>query len=81
MSMINIAFSGLQAAQLGMNVTSMNTANYLTSGYSRQGIIQSAVGPMGEAGFLPVAAYRWIAFGPYFQPVSGQSGVADQQQV
>lgn len=50
MSMINIAFSGLQAAQLGMNVTSMNTANYLTSGYSRQGIIQSAVGPMGEAG-------------------------------
>lgn len=50
MSMINIAFSGLQAAQLGMNVTSMNTANYLTGGYSRQGIIQSAVGPMGEAG-------------------------------
>lgn len=53
MSMINIAFSGLQAAQLGMNVTSMNTANYLTSGYSRQGIIQSAVGPMGEAGITP----------------------------
>lgn len=53
MSMINIAFSGLQAAQLGMNVTSMNTANYLTSGYSRQGIIQSAVGPMGEAGISP----------------------------
>ncbi|BBQ81586.1 MULTISPECIES: flagellar hook-associated protein FlgK [Enterobacteriaceae] len=53
MSMINIAYSGLQAAQLGMNVTSMNTANYLTSGYSRQGIIQSAVGPMGEAGISP----------------------------
>lgn len=53
MSMINIAFSGLQAAQLGMNVTSMNTANYLTSGYSRQGIIQSAIGPMGEAGITP----------------------------
>ena len=53
MSMINIAFSGLQAAQLGMNVTSMNTANYLTSGYSRQGIIQSAVGPMGESGISP----------------------------
>jgi len=51
--MINIAYSGLQAAQLGMNVTSMNTANYLTSGYSRQGIIQSAVGPMGEAGISP----------------------------
>lgn len=53
MSMINIAFSGLQAAQLGMNVTSMNTANYLTPGYSRQGIIQSAIGPMGEAGISP----------------------------
>lgn len=50
MSMINNAFSGLQAAQMGMNVTSMNTANYLTSGYSRQGIIQSAIGPMGESG-------------------------------
>lgn len=50
MSMINIAWSGVQAAQLGMNVTSMNVANYLTPGYSRQGIIQSAIGPMGEAG-------------------------------
>lgn len=53
MSMINIAFSGLQAARLGMNATSMNTANYLTPGYSRQGIVQSAVGPMGEAGMTP----------------------------
>jgi len=52
MSMINIAFSGLQAAQMGMTVTSNNTANYLTSGYSRQGIVQSAVGPMGQAGLL-----------------------------
>lgn len=51
MSMINIAFSGLQAAQVGMNVTSMNIANLLTPGYSRQGIIQSSIGPMGEAGF------------------------------
>lgn len=50
MSMINIAWSGVQAAQLGMNVTSMNVANWLTPGYSRQGIIQSAIGPMGEAG-------------------------------
>lgn len=48
MSMINIAFSGLQAAQVGMNVTSMNIANLLTPGYSRQGIIQSSIGPMGE---------------------------------
>lgn len=50
MSMINIAWSGLQAAQLGMNVTSMNVANLLTPGYSRQGILQSAVGPMGQGG-------------------------------
>lgn len=50
MSMINIAFSGLQAAQLGMTVTSNNTANYLTPGYSRQGIMQSAIGPMGQTG-------------------------------
>jgi len=56
--MINIAFSGLQAAQLGMNVTSMNTANYLTSGYSRQGIVQSAIGPMGEAGISPGSGVR-----------------------
>jgi flagellar hook-associated protein 1 len=50
MSMINIAWSGLQAAQLGMNVTSMNVANLLTPGYSRQGITQSSIGPMGEGG-------------------------------
>lgn len=50
MSMINIAFSGLQAAQYGMNVTSMNVANFLTPGYSRQGITQSSIGPMGQMG-------------------------------
>lgn len=50
MSMINIAFSGIQAAQIGMNVTSMNVANWMVSGYSRQGAVQSAIGPMGEAG-------------------------------
>lgn len=50
MSMIDIAFSGVQAAQHGMNVTSMNVANFRTPGYSRQGIIQSSVGPMGQVG-------------------------------
>lgn len=50
MSMINIAYSGIQAAQVGMSVTSMNIANILTPGYSRQGIIQSAIGPMGSVG-------------------------------
>lgn len=43
MNIINIAFTGAQAAQRGMSTTSMNVANYLTPGYSRQGIIQSAV--------------------------------------
>lgn len=50
MSMINIAWSGVQAAQIGMNVTSINVANWLTPGYSRQGIVQSAIGPMGQVG-------------------------------
>lgn len=50
MSMINIAFSGIQAAQTGMSITSMNIANLLTPGYSRQGLLQSAVGPMGQVG-------------------------------
>lgn len=53
MSMINIAYSGLQAAQVGMNVTSMNIANMLVGGYSRQGAVQSSIGPMGEAGLTP----------------------------
>lgn len=50
MSIIDIAFSGAQAAQSGLNVTSMNIANMLTPGFSRQRIEQSAIGPMGYAG-------------------------------
>lgn len=50
MNMINIAWSGLQAAQFGMSVTSMNISNVLTPGYSRQGIIQSSVVTMGQGG-------------------------------
>lgn len=50
MNMINIAWSGLQAAQFGMSVTSMNISNVLTPGYSRQGIIQSSVVTMGSGG-------------------------------
>lgn len=53
MSMFDIAYSGLQAANMGMLVTSMNATNVNTSGYSRQGIVQSAIGPMGEAGLTP----------------------------
>ncbi|MCS5451967.1 flagellar hook-associated protein FlgK [Enterobacter huaxiensis] len=50
MNMFNIAWSGLQAAQFGMSVTSMNISNVLTPGYSRQGIIQSSVVTMGQGG-------------------------------
>jgi flagellar hook-associated protein 1 FlgK len=53
MSMIDIAYSGVQAAQYGMNVTSMNISNLLTPGYSRQGLMQSSVGPMGNVGLSP----------------------------
>ncbi|MDE4081003.1 MULTISPECIES: flagellar hook-associated protein FlgK [Enterobacter cloacae complex] len=53
MSMFDIAYSGLQAANMGMLVSSMNANNLLTPGYTRQGIVQSAIGPMGEAGLSP----------------------------
>lgn len=49
MNIINIAFSGAQAARQGMSTMSMNVANYLTPGYSRQGIIQSAIGTNGDS--------------------------------
>lgn len=48
MNIINIAFTGAQAARQGMSTTSMNVANHLTPGYSRQGIVQSAIGPGGN---------------------------------
>ncbi|SQB21839.1 flagellar hook-associated protein FlgK [Citrobacter koseri] len=71
MSMINIAFSGLQAAQVGMNVTSMNIANLLTPGYSRQGIIQSSIGPMGGSGFYRRERGTGRQYSPHLQSVSG----------
>lgn len=57
MNIINIAFTGAQAARRGMSTTSMNVANYLTPGYSRQGIIQSAVGA-GNDGLSAGAGVR-----------------------
>lgn len=47
---LNIAVSGLFAAQSGMNVTSNNLANTLTPGYSRQVLVQQASKPLGGAG-------------------------------
>lgn len=43
MNMINIAFTGSQAAQAQLNTTAMNTANAYTAGYSRQRVEQSAL--------------------------------------
>lgn len=44
MSLMNIGLSGLQASQVGMNVTAQNVANINTPGYSRQQVHLSAVG-------------------------------------
>lgn len=41
-SLLNVALSGIQAAQVGLNTTSHNIANVNTPGYSRQRVIQSA---------------------------------------
>ncbi|WP_439411926.1 flagellar hook-associated protein FlgK [Enterobacter ludwigii] len=45
MNIIAIGYSGMQAAQMGMGVTAMNVANVGTIGYSRQGLLQSSIGP------------------------------------
>ena len=49
MSLINIGYSGAQAARIGMNITAMNIANAATPGYSRQRIAQQTIGPNGSA--------------------------------
>lgn len=45
MSIINNALSGSLAAQLALNATSQNIANLQTRGYTRQGVLLSALGP------------------------------------
>jgi flagellar hook-associated protein 1 FlgK len=45
MSIINNALSGSLAAQAAINTTSQNIANMQTKGYTRQGVILSAVAP------------------------------------
>lgn len=45
MSIINNALSGSLAAQAALNTTSQNIANLQTKGYTRQGVILSAVAP------------------------------------
>ncbi|MBA0035843.1 flagellar hook-associated protein FlgK [Pantoea sp. BIGb0393] len=48
MSIINIGYSGANAARIGLNVTALNIANAGTRGYSRQRVEQQAIGPMGN---------------------------------
>ncbi len=45
MSIINNALSGSLAAQTAINTTSQNIANLQTKGYTRQGVLLSAVAP------------------------------------
>ncbi|MBD9370954.1 flagellar hook-associated protein FlgK [Xanthomonas sp. XNM01] len=42
MSITHIGLSGLMASQTGLNMASRNTANLLTTGYTRQGVLLSA---------------------------------------
>ncbi|WP_426318315.1 flagellar hook-associated protein FlgK [Pseudoduganella sp. R-43] len=50
MSIINNALSGSLAAQAAINTTSQNIANLQTKGYTRQGVLLSAVAPSAGSG-------------------------------
>jgi len=50
MSIINNALSGSLAAQAAINTTSQNIANLQTKGYTRQGVLLSAVAPAAGSG-------------------------------
>ena len=50
MSIINNALSGSLAAQAAINTTSQNIANLQTKGYTRQGVLLSAVAPSTGSG-------------------------------
>jgi flagellar hook-associated protein 1 FlgK len=60
MSLLNIALSGTQAAQAGLNATSQNIANVATPGYSRQAPLfvsrQTSGGPHSAAAGVAVPA-------------------------
>lgn len=54
---LNIGMSGLQAAQLGLNVTGNNITNASTPGYSRQQVVQA------NAPTIPSSAYGALGMG------------------
>lgn len=70
MSMINIAFSGLQAAQVGMNVTSMNIANLLTPGTAARALSKAPSAQWGS-GFYRRERGTGRQYSPHLQSVSG----------
>lgn len=55
-SSLNTAFSGLQAAQAALNVTSKNIASVGVDGYSRQRVNQESIVPVGTyASIAPIS--------------------------
>jgi flagellar hook-associated protein 1 FlgK len=50
---LQTAYSGLSAAQLGIDVTGQNTANAMTPGYIRQKVTTEPVGAPGQVGPAP----------------------------
>ncbi|MGE5492296.1 MAG: flagellar hook-associated protein FlgK [Actinomycetota bacterium] len=53
MTVINNALSGALAAQAALNTTSQNTANVMTPGYTRQGVLLTAVSLSRTSGINP----------------------------
>ncbi|PHR57878.1 MAG: flagellar hook-associated protein FlgK [Arcobacter sp.] len=45
---LNIGYSGLSAAQLGINTTGHNISNAETDGYTRQRVVQQSTTPLGS---------------------------------
>ena len=64
MDMINIGYSGASTAQVELNVTAQNTANAMTTGYTRQVAEISTIGASGgsprpRAGRCGRSSLRW----------------------
>lgn len=53
---LNTAYTGLSAANTGLNVTGQNLANVGTEGYTRQRIVTSPAGAPGPAGLFSTGA-------------------------
>lgn len=49
---LNTAYTGLSAANTGLNVTGQNLANVGTEGYTRQRVVTSPAGAPGPAGLF-----------------------------